>query len=158
MFKHFLTVALRNTWRNKHYSIITTPINNLVGEITKRPDTFRVKAFDDDSKSEELQHKTELLQNYIMSEARNKIMEKLMLEGQMEDVTEEDVEQMTLEQVKDQLDSYTSVAEKWANHILTAQKMAVEYWPPDARLLVNLSPAASGVRRGFFCLRVCVSS
>jgi hypothetical protein len=27
-----------------------------------------------------------------------------------------------MEQVKDQLDSYTSVAEKWANHILTCQK------------------------------------
>ena len=32
----------------KHYSIITTPINELVGEISKRPDTFRVKAFDDE--------------------------------------------------------------------------------------------------------------
>ena len=30
---------------------------------------------------------------------------------------------MTLEDVKDELDSYTSIAEKWANHILTAQKM-----------------------------------
>jgi hypothetical protein len=29
---------------------------------------------------------------------------------------------MTLDQVKDELDSYTSTAEKWANHILTAQK------------------------------------
>jgi hypothetical protein len=35
----------------KHYSIMTTPINELVGEISKRPDAFRVKAFDDDSKS-----------------------------------------------------------------------------------------------------------
>jgi hypothetical protein len=32
------------------YSIMTTPVNELVGEITKRPDTYRVKAFDDDSK------------------------------------------------------------------------------------------------------------
>jgi len=31
---------------------------NLVGEISKRPDAFRVKAFDDDSKSEELEFKT----------------------------------------------------------------------------------------------------
>jgi hypothetical protein len=28
-----------------------------------------------------------------------------------------------MEEVKDQLDSYTSVAEKWANHILTCQKV-----------------------------------
>ena len=31
----------------KHYSIITTPVNELVGEISKRPDTFRVKAFEE---------------------------------------------------------------------------------------------------------------
>ena len=122
-FTDMLTANLELPAYVKHYSIITTPINNLVGEVSKRPDTFRVKAFDDDSKSEELQHKTELLQNYIMSQAKNKIMEKLMMEGQVEEVTEEEVEQMTMEQVKDQLDSYTSVAEKWANHILTAQKM-----------------------------------
>jgi hypothetical protein len=29
---------------------------------------------------------------------------------------------MTMEEVKDELDSYTSVAEKWANHVLTCQK------------------------------------
>jgi hypothetical protein len=36
----------------KHYSIITTPVNELVGEISKRPDTFKVKAFDDDSQAQ----------------------------------------------------------------------------------------------------------
>lgn len=104
----------------KMYSIITTPLNELVGEISKRPDTFRVKAFDDDSKSEELQFKTEILQEYVMSQARQKIMMKVAMEG--EELSEEEIEQMTFEQVKDVLDSYTSVAEKWANHILTCQK------------------------------------
>jgi len=104
----------------KHYSIITTPINNLVGEITKRPDTFRVKAFDDDSQSEELQFKTEILQQFVIQQAKQKIMEKLAMSGQ--EIDEEQLEQLTMDQVKDQLDSYTSVAEKWANHILTCQK------------------------------------
>jgi hypothetical protein len=104
----------------KMYSIITTPLNELVGEISKRPDTFRVKAFDDDSKSEELQFKTDILQEYVMSQARQKIMMKVAMEG--EELSEEEIEQMTFEQVKDVLDSYTSVAEKWANHILTCQK------------------------------------
>ena len=104
----------------KHYSIITTPINNLVGEISKRPDTFRVKAFDDDSQSEELQFKTEILQQFVIQQAKQKIMEKLAMSGQ--EIDEEQLEQLTMEQVKDQLDSYTSVAEKWANHILTCQK------------------------------------
>ncbi len=104
----------------KHYSIVTTPINNLVGEISKRPDTFRVKAFDDDSQSEELQFKTDVLQEFIISQARQNILQKLAMQGQ--EVDEEQLEQITMEQVKDQLDSYTSVAEKWANHILTCQK------------------------------------
>lgn len=104
----------------KHYSIITTPINNLVGEISKRPDTFRVKAFDDDSQSEELEFKTEVLQQFVIQQARQKIMEKMAMQGA--EIDEEQLEQMTMEQVKDQLDSYTSVAEKWANHVLTCQK------------------------------------
>jgi hypothetical protein len=104
----------------KHYSIVTTPINNLVGEISKRPDTFRVKAFDDDSQSEELQFKTDVLQEFIISQAKQAIMQKMAMQGQ--EIDEEQLEQITMEQVKDQLDSYTSVAEKWANHILTCQK------------------------------------
>ena len=104
----------------KHYSIITTPINNLVGEISKRPDTFRVKAFDDDSQSEELEFKTEVLQQFVIQQAKQKIMEKVAMQGG--EIDEEQLEQLTMEQVKDQLDSYTSVAEKWANHVLTCQK------------------------------------
>jgi hypothetical protein len=104
----------------KMYSIITTPLNELVGEISKRPDAFRVKAFDDDSQAEELEFKTGILQEYIVNEAKQKILTKAQLQGQ--ELEEEEVQQMTMDQVKDELDSYTSVAEKWANHILTCQK------------------------------------
>ena len=104
----------------KMYSIITTPLNELVGEISKRPDAFRVKAFDDDSKSEELEFKTGILQEYVLQEAKKQILEKVALEG--EEIDEEQLQQMTMNEVKDELDSYTSVAEKWANHILTCQK------------------------------------
>jgi hypothetical protein len=102
------------------YSIITTPLNELVGEISKRPDAFRVKAFDDDSKSEELEFKTGILQEYVINTAKQKILEKAAMQG--EEIDGEQLEQMTLEQVKDELDSYTSIAEKWANHVLTCQK------------------------------------
>jgi hypothetical protein len=104
----------------KHYSIVTTPVNELVGEISKRPDTYRVKAFDDDSQAEELQFKTEMLQQYIMNEAKQKIIENLAMQG--EEIDEEQVQQMTMDEVKEELDSYTSIAEKWANHVLTCQK------------------------------------
>jgi hypothetical protein len=102
------------------YSIITTPLNELVGEISKRPDAFRVKAFDDDSKSEELEFKTGILQEFVMNQAKQKIQEKAALQG--EEINDEDLQKMTMDEVKDELDSYTSTAEKWANHILTCQK------------------------------------
>jgi len=104
----------------KMYSIITTPLNELVGEISKRPDAFRVKAFDDDSQAEELEFKTGILQEYVISQAKQKILNQAQLSGQ--ELEEEEVQQMTMDQVKDELDSYTSIAEKWANHILTCQK------------------------------------
>jgi hypothetical protein len=104
----------------KMYSIVTTPVNELVGEISKRPDTFRVKAFDDDSQAEELQFKTDTLQQYVIGQVKQQFAQKAAMRG--EEIDEEQLEQMTMEQVKDQLDSYTSIAEKWANHILTCQK------------------------------------
>lgn len=104
----------------KHYSIITTPVNELVGEISKRPDSFRVKAFDDDSQAQELQFKTDTLKAYVINQVKQQVMAKAAMSGQ--EVSMEDIEAITMEQVKDQLDSYTSVAEKWANHTLTAQK------------------------------------
>ena len=104
----------------KHYSIMTTPVNELVGEISKRPDSFRVKAFDDDSQAQELQFKTDTLKAYVISQVKEQVMAKAAMSGQ--EITEEDLDKITFEQVKDQLDSYTSVAEKWANHTLTCQK------------------------------------
>jgi hypothetical protein len=119
-FTDMLTADLALPAYVKHYSIITTPINELVGEITKRPDTYRVKAFDDDSKAEELEFKTDLLQEYVIQSARKQILEKAAIAG--EEIEDEELQQLTMDEVKDELDSYTSVAEKWANHILTCQK------------------------------------
>ena len=119
-FTDVLTADLELPAYVKMYSIVTTPVNELVGEISKRPDTYRVKAFDDDSKAEELQFKTDTLQKFVMSQARQQIMAKAAMEGV--EIPDEELEQMTMGQVKDELDSYTSIAEKWANHILTCQK------------------------------------
>ena len=119
-FTDVLTSDLQLPAYVKMYSIITTPLNELVGEISKRPDSFRVKAFDSDSQSEELEFKTKILQDYVIGQAREKIQQDAALKG--EELSDEDVQKMTLNEVKDELDSYTSIAEKWANHILTSQK------------------------------------
>jgi|TARA_R110000765_G_scaffold53051_2_gene106486 hypothetical protein len=104
----------------KHYSIVTTPVNELVGEISKRPDSYRVKAFDDDSKAQELQFKTDTLKAYVINQVKQQVMAQAAMSG--EEISMEDVEAITMEQVKEELDSYTSVAEKWANHTLTCNK------------------------------------
>jgi len=119
-FTDMMTADLQLPAYVKMYSIMTTPVNELVGEITKRPDTFRVKAFDDDSKAEELQFKTDILQQYVIGQAKQKIVQQAAMQG--EEIDEEELQQLTMDQVKDVLDSYTSVAEKWANHVLTCQK------------------------------------
>ena len=119
-FTDMLTADLSLPSYVKMYSIVTTPINELIGEISKRPDTYRVKAFDDDSKAEELEFKTNILQEYVIQQARQKILEKAAMQGQ--EIEDEELQQLTMNDVKDELDSYTSVAEKWANHILTCQK------------------------------------
>ena len=119
-FTDMLTADLELPAYVKMYSIITTPLNELIGEISKRPDAFRVKAFDDDSKSEELEFKTGVLQEYVINEAKQKIVQQAMMSG--EEISVEDIQERALSDVKDELDTYTSVAEKWANHILTCQK------------------------------------
>ena len=119
-FTDVLTADLELPAYVKMYSIVTTPVNELVGEISKRPDTYRVKAFDDDSKAEELQFKTDTLQQYIISQVQQQISEQAAIAG--EEIDPEQLQQMTMEQVKEELDSYTSIAEKWANHVLTCQK------------------------------------
>jgi hypothetical protein len=119
-FTDMLTADLALPSYVKHYSILTTPVNELVGEISKRPDTYRVKAFDDDSKAEELKFKTETLQNYVISKVKQSVALKASMEG--EEISDEDLQAITMEQVKEELDNYTSIAEKWGNRILTCQK------------------------------------
>jgi len=121
-FTDMLTADLGLPAYVKHYSIITTPINELVGEISKRPDAFRVKAFDEDSQAEELEFKTGILQQFVIQHAQEKIQKKLAMQGQEGQVDDEEIQKMTMDEVKDELDSYTSIAEKWANHVLTCQK------------------------------------
>jgi hypothetical protein len=121
-FTDMLTADLGLPSYVKHYSILTTPLNELIGEISKRPDAFRVKAFDDDSRSEELEYKTGVLQEYVINQAKEKIMQKVMMSGEEQEIDEEQLNKMTMEEVQDELDNYTSVAEKWANHVLTALK------------------------------------
>lgn len=103
------------------YSTMSIPINQLVGEISKRPDQYRTKAFDDDSKSEELDFRTDLIKKYILQEAEKRLRAKALLNG--EEINEEEIQQLTLKSVQEDIDNYTSIAEKFTNKILECQKL-----------------------------------
>lgn len=104
----------------KHYPIMNRPINTMVGELSKRPDNHRVRAFDSDSRSEEMEHKTDLVQQLILQDARERILMKAGLDGK--ELSSEDLERLTVEKVQDYLTDYTSLAERWGNSTLTCLK------------------------------------
>lgn len=108
----------------KHYPIINPPINTAVGELGKRPDGRRVRAFDDDSRSEEMDNKTNKIQEFILQEGSRRVLQKAAAKGLR--LTEEEHEQMTLEEVQDYLTDYTSIGEEWGNHTITAMKRELE--------------------------------
>ena len=105
----------------KHYPILNPPLNTLVGEQSKRPDEIRVKAFDDDSKNEELQFKTEFLQQQIIENATNIIKMKAAQQGQQ--IDPQSLQDAISEKVQEYMTDYTSTAEKWANRTIEALKV-----------------------------------
>lgn len=111
----------------KHYSIMTNIINELVGEMTSRPDEFRVKAFDDNSKSEELEYRTEVMYNHAISLMIESLRLKINPDEIPDNVSPDEYMRQISEQaaavMSEQLDSYTSVAERWGNKVLEAIKV-----------------------------------
>jgi hypothetical protein len=105
----------------QHYPILNPPLNSLIGEQGKRPDEVRVKAFDDDSKNEELSFKTDFLQQQILDNAKQTIMMTAAQQGQQ--IPDDQVVQMAEDKVKEYMTDYTSTAEKWANRTLEALKV-----------------------------------
>jgi hypothetical protein len=106
----------------KHYSILNPPINTLMGELSKRPDYSKIKAMDDNSKSEELQYRTEHMQKYILETAANQIKMSIAQNGQ-EEPEDEDVQKMAMEKVAEYITDYTSMAERWASRMLEYCKL-----------------------------------
>lgn len=114
----------------KHYPIMNPPINTMIGEMSKRPDNHHVKAYDDDSRSAEMENMTGILQQYVLESARKGILAKV---AQQQGISPEEimstqegqdqVQQLTDEKVSDLISKYTSTAERWGNMTLEALKM-----------------------------------
>ncbi len=109
----------------KHYPILNPPVNTMIGELAKRPDIHKVRAFDDDSKSEELQYKSNIVEQLIVQEGKRMMIADLAMKGQdVSAISAEDLDKMSLEKVQDYMMSFTSLGESWGNHMLTALKVA----------------------------------
>lgn len=107
----------------KHYPILNPPMNTMIGELASRPDGVKVKAFDDDSKNEELQFKTQILQDFITENAKKKIMGQLALSG--EKIDDQKLQELTMQHIEEYITDFTSTAEKWGNHVLEALKVGL---------------------------------
>ena len=110
----------------KHYPIMNPPINALIGELSSRADGIRIKSFDDDSKNEELAEKTRFLQQIIESKIQAQNAQLLIEQGYEAGTSEfnEQLANLTGEQIQEYMTGYTSTAEKWANHVVSALKIA----------------------------------
>lgn len=65
----------------RHYDIISQVINTLSGEYQKRPDIFRVEAYDERAQNAYTRQKSEMLVEYVMEGITNQINQTLIQEG-----------------------------------------------------------------------------
>jgi len=107
------------------YQIMTPPINDLVGEKSKRPDISRPKCVDSLSQSEEEKYYTDVKNRLVYQQASSIIKKKLLAQGVDTSNVEEfnkQAEELTQDYIKEAMSSYSSEAEKWAANMLTALK------------------------------------
>ena len=107
----------------QNYSIMTPPINTLIGEMSKRPDNTYVKGFDEESQSEELSFRKGMLQQFIQSKYKEKLLAQAAQQGH--ELEEGELEELmsSSEELKNNLDTYTSLAERWGVRMLENLKM-----------------------------------
>lgn len=106
------------------YSILNMPVNTMWGEYIEKPDNVVVKAFDADSRSDELEYMTNMMVEYGTKLIQSKIYQKASQQGV--DLADPEVQaQLELElqrQVTEGFDTFSTQGEKWANRILEALK------------------------------------
>jgi hypothetical protein len=95
----------------KHYSIVTSPLNQLKGELINRPHKYKVKAVDDEAINETIDFRTNIIKDYFLENLARE------LEGQQLSPEERAEREQKIQ--NDILD-YTSVAEEWGNKVLNA--------------------------------------
>lgn len=101
----------------KHYPIVNSPINTLLGELIKRPDSFMIKATDEDSKNQYIAVKESLIKQAIEQKIQAKYT--ALLAGRGVDVTTEEgsqqLQSMSMGEIEEYMrKSYSDIGEQWA--------------------------------------------
>lgn len=120
----------------KHYDIISPVVNTLLGEWSKRPDSFRVKDWSEKGTNEFKRQKKELLAKYVEDTINIEINKRLLDMGltDIEPQSEEEAQQLQqqIEQVRQSMTppeieqymktDFSTAAEMWGNNRLKADK------------------------------------
>lgn len=122
----------------RHYDIISQVVNTLSGEYQKRPDIFRVKAYDEYAQNNYLRTKTDLLQKWMHEELNTYIDIRLAEEGYDEnksDFASEEEQQAYLQKIDERRKELTppeiqkymdtkwmDISEQWGMHQLEWDK------------------------------------
>lgn len=96
----------------KHYPILNPPINTLLGEMTKRPHKYSVKAMDDISMEENIDFRTNLIREYVINNLRMKT----------QGMDPQEADDYIAQEMQSKVLNYTTIAEDWANKVLGALK------------------------------------
>lgn len=96
----------------KHYPILNPPINTLLGELTKRPHKYAVKAMDDISMEENIDFRTNLIREYVINNLRMKT----------QGMDPQEADDYIAQEMQSKVLNYTTIAEDWSNKVLSALK------------------------------------
>lgn len=96
----------------EHYSIVTQPLNTLIGEFIKRPYKIRVEAQDEESLKEKIDFRTSAIRDYVINQIKLKT----------QNMSPEEAQQVTEQEMSERILNYTTLAEHWGNKMLESLK------------------------------------
>jgi hypothetical protein len=112
----------------KHYSIVTSPINQMKGELINRPNKYKVKAVDEDAVNEVIDYRTNLIKDFFLESLER------ASEGQPMSPEEKEAE---AQRIQNDILDYTSAAEKWGNKVLNALKYHFNFKEKSAQSFLD---------------------
>lgn len=120
----------------KHYDLISPVVNTLIGEWSKRPDTFRVKDWSDGGTSEFERKKNELLLEYVQETINIEINKALVMSGLLDYQPQSEEEAVQIQQQIDALRQSMTPPEI-ESYMKTDFRTTSEIWGEN-RLAANL--------------------